>query len=369
MTAYLQIKDNFVIPGLISVPKNIIIMVSIILSVKYYNPYIMVWGTLIGIAGDFIFQLPYAVKKGYKYIPYIDIKDKYLKKAILLVGPVLIGVAVNQVNIMVDKTLASTLAEGSISALNYANKLNTFVYMLFVVSIASVIYPMLSKLSTEENKEKFNESIVKSVNSIILLVMPISVGAIVLATPIVKLLFERGAFNSNATQITSIVLVMYSLGMVASGLRHILDKVFYSLQDTKTPMINSIIAICMNIVLNIIFIQYFKIAGLAFATSISSTICVLLLFRSLNKKVGYFKQEKILVAFSKSLISAIIMGIITSTVYDLVSVKLGMGTIMEAISLFSAITIGAIVYGIMMIILKVEEVDTVKQLIKNKIKK
>ena len=89
MTAYLQIKNNFTIPGLASVPKNIIIIVSIILSVKY-NPYIMIWGTLIGIATEFIFQLPFAIKSGYKYQLYINIKDKYIKKMSWLIGPVLI---------------------------------------------------------------------------------------------------------------------------------------------------------------------------------------------------------------------------------------------------------------------------------------
>ena len=81
MTAYLQIKNNFTVPGLASVPKNIIIIVSIILSVKY-NPYIMIWGTLIGIATEFLFQFPFAIKSGYKYQLYINIKDKYIKKCL-----------------------------------------------------------------------------------------------------------------------------------------------------------------------------------------------------------------------------------------------------------------------------------------------
>lgn len=81
MTAYLQIKNNFTLPGLISVPKNIIIA-SIILSVKY-NPYIMIWGTLLGIATEFIFQLSFAIKSGYKYQPYINIKDKYIKNVVV----------------------------------------------------------------------------------------------------------------------------------------------------------------------------------------------------------------------------------------------------------------------------------------------
>ena len=368
MTAYLQIKNNFTVPGLISVPKNIIIITSIILSVKY-NPYIMIWGTLIGIATEFLFQLPFAIKSGYKYQPYINIKDKYIKKMSWLIVPVLIGVAVNQVNAMVDRTLASTLAEGSISALNYANKLNGFVMAMFISSVGAVIYPMLSKLSSEDNKEKFTSSVVQSINSVILLVIPISVGAMVLATPIVKLLFQRGEFDARATSMTAIALVMYSIGMVAFGLRDILGKVFYALQDTKTPMINGAIAMIMNIVLNIILVKYLQLAGLALATSISAIVCIFLLFGSLKKKMGYFGQDKIIKTTIKSIISAVIMGVVTYFAYNMISNLLGIGLVKEAISLVVSVGIGTITYGILVILLKVDEVNIITSMIKNKLNK
>ena len=368
MTAYLQIKNNFTVPGLASVPKNIIIIVSIILSVKY-NPYIMIWGTLIGIATEFIFQLPFAIKSGYKYQPYINIKDKYIKKISWLIGPVLIGVAVNQINTMVDRTLASTLVEGSISALNYANKLNGFVMAMFITSVAAVIYPMLSKLSSEDNKEKFTDSVVKSINSVILLVIPISVGAIVLATPIVKLLFQRGEFDARATSMTAIALIMYSIGMVAFGLRDILGKVFYALQDTKVPMINGAIAMVMNIVLNIIVVKYLQLAGLALATSISATVCIFLLFGSLKKKIGYFGQDKIMKTTIKSIVSAAVMGVVTYFIYNMISNLLGVGFIKEVISLVVSVGIGAVTYAILVVLLKVEEINIITSMMKKKLNK
>lgn len=366
MTAYLQIKNNFTVPGLISVPKNIIIIASIILSVKY-NPYIMIWGTLIGISTEFLFQLPFAIKSGYKYQPYINIKDKYIKKMSWLIGPVLIGVAVNQINTMVDRTLASTLVEGSISALNYANKLNGFVMAMFITSVAAVIYPMLSKLSSEDNKEKFTSSVVQSINSVILLVIPISVGAIVLATPIVKLLFQRGEFDARATSMTAIALIMYSIGMVAFGLRDILSKVFYALQDTKTPMINGAIAMIMNILLNIVLVKYLQLAGLALATSISAIVCIFLLFGSLKKKIGYFGQDKIMKTTIKSIVSAAIMGVVTYFAYDIVSNLLGIGFIKEAVSLVISVAIGAITYGILVVVLKVDEINIMTDMVKKKL--
>ena len=363
MTAYLQIKNNFTVPGLISVPKNIIIIMSIILSVKY-NPYIMRWGTLIGIATEFLFQLPFAIKSGYKYQPYINMKDKYIKKMSWLIGPVLIGVAVNQINAMVDRTLASTLVEGSISALNYANKLNGFVMAMFITSVAAVIYPMLSKLSSEDNKEIFTSSVVQSINSVILLVIPISVGAIVLATPIVKLLFQRGEFDARATSMTAIALIMYSIGMVAFGLRDILGKVFYALQDTKTPMINGAIAMIMNIVLNIILVKYLQLSGLALATSISAIVCIFLLFGSLRKKIGYFGQDKIIKTTIKSIVAAVVMGTVAYFTYDMVSNLLGVGFVKEAISLVISVGFGAITYGILVIVLKVDEINVITNMVK-----
>lgn len=365
MTSYLQIKNNFTVPGLISIPKNLIIIVSILLSVKY-GPYCMIWGTLIGMSVEFIFQLPFAIKNGYRYNLYINIKDKNLKKTILLICPVLIGVAANQINIMFDRTLASTLVEGSISALNYANKLNTFVMGLFILSISAVVYPMLSKLSLNKDRSKFTKIIVNSINSIVLLVMPISVGAIVLANPIVKILFERGEFDHRATEMTAIALSMYSLGMVAYGVSDILTKVLYSLQDMKTPMINGIVTVAINILLNIILLKHMELAGLAFSTSMSLVACVLLLFIELKKKIGYFGQDKIIKTGIKSFFASIIMGIITVIAHKTILNYLSVGMVNEIIALFGSVIVGVISYGILVVLLKIEEIEMLLDMIKSK---
>lgn len=288
-----------------------------------------------------------------------------------LVGPVLIGVAVTQINTIVDRTIASTLVEGSISALSYANKLNQFVMGMFIVSISSVVYPMLSKLSTENNKVEFNKSIVTAFSTVILLVIPISVGAIILSTPIVKILFQRGAFDERATYMTSIALIFYSIGMIGFGLRDILGKVFYSLQDTKTPMINGAIAMGLNIILNISFVKFtnMQLAGLALATSTSALVTVALLFINLRNKIGPFGGRHVLSVFIKAIISALLMALVTSFVYKNLSNIFGMGTIKEIITLGLSILSGALVYGICIIIFKVDEVNLIINTVKKKLKK
>lgn len=369
MTSYLQIQGDFTIPGMVGFPNNIIIIISIILSASTGNIYILAIGTLIGMATQFLFQVPFAIKRGYKFKPIIDFKDEYLMKMLRLVIPVFIGVAVNQINIMVDRSLASGLGDGVITALNNANRLNGFVMGLFIVTLGAVIYPTLSKLSSENNKEKFAESVANSVNCVSLLVMPATIGAIVLATPVVKILFERGAFDERSTVLTATALVFYSVGMIGFGLRDIVDKVFFSLKDTKTPMINGIIAVVLNIVLNVILVKVMGYGGLALATSLSSLICIVLLFRSLKKKIGYYGQDKIRSTFIKTLIASIVMGVGTYFVYNFLSGILGIGFIQEAISLGVSIVVGAVIYLGLIIVFKVEEINMAIDMIKQKLKR
>ncbi|UPA31296.1 murein biosynthesis integral membrane protein MurJ [Terrisporobacter glycolicus] len=368
MTSYLQTKGNFVIPGFVSIPKNIITIGSIILSIKY-GAYVMVWGTLIGTISQLLLLIPFAVRSGYKFQPYINFKEPYIKKMMLLIGPVFIGVAVNQINAMVDRTLASTLIEGSISALNYANRLNQFVMGLFIASVAAVVYPLLSKLASENNKDKLIQTISTSINSIVIIVVPISVGAIILSKPIVRVLFERGEFDVRATSMTAIALAMYSIGMTSAGLRDVMGKIFYALKDTKTPMVNGAISMVINIILNLFLVKKMGIAGLSLATSLSSIICILLLFRSLNKSIGYFGQDKIKKTFLKSIISAIIMGIVVLFTYKNLMKFLYTNLLSEVIALFISILIGVSIYAIIIIILKVDEVSFIKNKVIMKINK
>lgn len=369
MTSYLQIKGDFTIPGMIGFPNNIVIITSIILSAVTGNIYILAIGTLIGMLSQFLFQVPFAIKKGYKFKPTIDFKDEYLRKMLILVLPVLIGVAVNQVNAMVDRSLASGLGDGVITALNNANRLNGFVMGLFIATLGAVIYPTLSKLSSENNKEKFAESVANSVNCINLLVIPASIGAIVLATPVVRILFERGAFDERSTVLTATALVFYSIGMVGFGLRDILDKVFYSLKDTRVPMINGIISVLLNIILNIILVKVMGHGGLALATSLSAIICIFLLFRSLKKKIGYYGQDKIRATFIKTLVASTVMGVVTYFVYKFLFGILGLGFIQEAISLGISIAVGGVIYSVLIVVFKVEEVNMAIDMIKKKLKR
>ena len=163
--------------------------------------------SVVAVVKQLLIQLPGIFKLGFKYKFRVDFRDPYLKKMSYLVIPVLVSVAINDVNKIVDRSLASTLIRGSISSLNYAARLNSLVLSVFIVAIATVLFPILSKEATKETYEDFKNILVRGINVILIITIPTTIGIILLADPIVKITFERGAFDSLASQMTSQALI------------------------------------------------------------------------------------------------------------------------------------------------------------------
>jgi putative peptidoglycan lipid II flippase len=359
LNGFLQLKGNYIIPALVGFPMNFFIILSIFLS-PYTNILMLSIGSVIATASQLLLVLPFAYSKGYKYKFILNIRDKYIKDMIYIALPVSIGVSVNQINTLVDRTIASQIVIGGISALNYANRINLFVQGIFVLSISTVMYPLISKMAAENNMIGLKKTLSEAISSINLLVLPATVGAMVFAEPIVRLLFGRGAFDSQAISMTSYALFFYSIGMIGFGLREVLSRAFYSLQDTKTPMINAAIAMVMNIVLNIILSKFLGIGGLALATSISAIFCTVLLFISLRKKIGPFGMKNITISFIKILCASLVMGGIAKISYNTL-----LNNISANLSLILSIGIGAVTYFVIIYFMKIEEVDVIVNAIQN----
>ncbi len=367
-TGFLQSNNEFVIPALTGIPYNIIIIIMLLLS-DLVGIYGLVYGTVAGIAMHVVIQIPGLKKKDYRYTRMLSLKDPYVKKVAFLALPVVMGMAVQQLNALVDRMLASGLPEGSISALNFANRLNAFVYGVFSSSISVVVYPLLSKLNAENDMDHFKKTLVNGLNVITLLLVPISVGAIVLRQPIVSVLFERGRFDQRATVMTASALMFYSLGIVFYGYRDILNRTFYSLHDTRTPMLNGIVAVAVNVLLNLILIRFMQHSGLALATSISAIAMTFLMFVSLKKRLGSIGWSNILLVFIKSTIASAIMGLVVYVLNNFAASHLDSASrIVSLIVLGLVIGAGMLVYFVLIYLFKVEELSWISGVIKNYIK-
>lgn len=325
--------------------------------------------SVLAVGSQILIQFPGIKRSGYHYQFFLDIKDRYIKKIFYLILPVLAGVAVNDLNRIVDRSLASTLIEGSISALNYSSRLNQFILAIFITAISTVLFPMLSMNVARQSFENLKKLIRNGVNVILLITIPAAVGMIILTKPIVRLAFERGAFDPVATQMTSAALLFYSLGLVGMALRTFMERVYYSLQDTKTPMVNGFIAVGLNIVLNFILIKSMAHSGLALATSIATTITTGSLIYGLKRKIGSLGLSKIVKCGLKSLASSLIMGILVYLMYYSLESKLMGDTILESVLLLGVVSLGATIYIVAIYLLKVDEMSWFINLLKQKLKK
>src|SRR5699024_5701127 len=200
------------------------------------------------------------------------------------------------------------------------------------------------------------------VNLIILITIPATVGMVVLSRPIVEIAFQRGEFDSTATIMTSQALIFYSVGLVSMALRLLLDRVYYSLQDTKTPMINGAISVGFNIVLSVILVQFMDHAGLALATSIATTIATLLLFYGLKRKMGSLGTISYIKYGLRVGLASAVMGVVAYVVYYGLYGLLGVSKLYNLISLLVAVGLAVIVYIVLCYILGIEEVrDTINK--------
>jgi putative peptidoglycan lipid II flippase len=356
LTAYLQAENEFIVPAFINIPIILIVVMALLIA------------NLIGITGIMlanilgsiiqIFILAYFIKrKDLKIRLNLNFKDHNIKKILILTGPVLIGTGAQQINLIVDKILAGSQGEGIISALTFGSKVNELFFGLVSVTIATFIFPKLARLVTDNSMGEFNILLKNSLNIVSIIVFPIVFIVLSYSDEIVYLLFERGEFSSNSTSLTAEALFYYSIGMVFFGFRDILNRTFYSMGDTKTPMKNSLITVGCNITLSIILMQIIGFKGIALASSISGIITFFLLMIALRKEVVDFKYSRFFIDQLKVLISSFVMIIAVQFSYNNLSVFLGYdGQVLELLSLGLSTFIGIIIYLIALFIFKFNEI-------------
>jgi putative peptidoglycan lipid II flippase len=337
----LQMNNNYIVPTLVGLPLNIIIISAIVLSYRY-SLILLPLGKILGALSEIIFVMVFAYKAGYRYQFKIDMKDEHVKEMVFLSLPVIMGTSINQINLLVDRTIASGITIGGISALEYANRLVSFISSIFVSAFITVLFPKASKMAADKDIGSVKLIISKAVNSICLLTVPASIGAMIFANPIVNMLFGRGAFDAAASSLTADALFFYSIGIAGMGISDVLTRIFYSLHDTKTPMTNAALALAVNILLNVILSKFLGIGGLALATSTASTLCAILLFISLRKKIGPLGIKGMSITFIKALLASCIMGALARQSHVWLSYRFH-----ASLSLIISIMLGAFVYFVM----------------------
>ncbi|PKF51904.1 murein biosynthesis integral membrane protein MurJ [Enterovibrio nigricans] len=263
-------------------------------------------GVFLGGLIQFAFQIPFLYREGMLVRPKWGWSHPGVTKIRTLMIPALFGVSVSQINLLLDTFIASFLATGSISWLYYSDRLLEFPLGLFGIAIATVILPALSKKHVEQSSGQFASTMDWGVRMVLLLGAPAMIGMVVLAKPMLMVLFMRGEFSASDVDAASLSLVAYSSGLLNFMLIKVLAPGYYARQDTKTPVRYGIVAMVTNMVFNLIFAYFYGYVGLAIATSLSALVNAGLLYRGLHEQ-GVYQISKETAIFSLRLLIGVVM--------------------------------------------------------------
>jgi len=357
--------DHFLVPALAPSMLNIsVIIFAITLSYKY-GIYSIAWGVILGGIGQALVQTPVLARKKIKYNFTVDFNDPGVKKLLKLLLPAMIGLAITQINVIVDRTIASTLIDGSISALYYSNRLVQFPLGAFGIAISIAVFPTLAKQTAKNDITEFKKSLLFSLKMLLFITIPSAVGLIVLKDSLICLIYEHGIFSRVATNMTASALLYYSIGLFAYACVRLITMSFYALKDTKTPVKIGIYIVFINIALDLILIRFLAHSGLALATSVAAILNLIILLKVLQDKIGDFELKSQVSFLVKIIISSIFLGITCVLVGNYFGKVLDLNyKYNQIIQVIASIFTGGMVYLISSYILGVKEVKSLKQTIK-----
>lgn len=352
--SYLQYEGSFVESGITDLFLNCVYVIALVFINKRYGIYVLMISALIAAVCQVALQRVFMLRSGYKYSFVFKPKSPEIIKTLSLIWPVFLSSCISDINKLIDKALASKLTGGALSALTYSSKINTLFLGIFITAITTVIFPLMSKAANaDDNRKSFKDIILKGIDVVFAIALPSAAALITVGYLVVQILYQRGSFTINDTVMVNDALRFYALALPGMSIRLVSVKAFYSLQDTKTPVVNGTICIVLNIVLNIILMNIMGHVGLALATAIASdTLAVVLLF-SLYRKVNGFDVKHVLKSFGKTICASFVMGVAVFALYQLALKPICNGFENRVFCIAFLAVVGVVVYLALAKILKI----------------
>lgn len=316
--AVLQAHRRFVVPALAPILNNVVVIVTVVfvyLPLKDSRPELalkmLALGTTLGIAAMALVQLPYLYKIGWRYSWVMDFSDPAFRSLAILALPVVAYVATNQIALTVSNALAWEF-KGGMSAFKQAWQFFQMPYGLLAVSVSTVLFPRLAERAALEDIDGLKRTMTLGVNTTAFIIIPAAVGLFLLAVPITDLIYIGllKAVDANGARQIAQVMAYFMAGLLPFSLFMFLNRVFYALHDTRTPMWVNAVGVPLNIALDFGLVALFGIAGLAMGHSLTYLFTMTLLFFVLRKKIGSLNAWAMLRGVIKFALISGAMGVI-----------------------------------------------------------
>ncbi|MCL2368913.1 MAG: murein biosynthesis integral membrane protein MurJ [Oscillospiraceae bacterium] len=360
MVGVLNSLGQFNVPAAMSIASNGILIVYFLFFAPRFGVYGAAVAFAIGWGAQAIMQVPSLVKRGFRYRP--GLRHPGLKKIFRLMLPVMASSWIQPINMLIIARFA-TAWEGGAASLNYANGLYIMVAGIFVLSVTNVIFPEMSRLSATGDRRALGDVVRDTTRTLLFLLIPMTLGLMILATPLVQLLYEyRGAFDEHSTALTASALAFMSLGMVGYGIQNVLIRAFYAEKRGRPPLIAGIVGVAVNVLLCLLLVDAMGVAGLALASAVSLLMTALVLIPGAHRMLGgQLVTGKLLLELGKMVLAALVMAVAVWFVRELLAGALGGGTILMRIGLVLAPTAaGGLIYLGLAHILKLDEMKVLR---------
>jgi putative peptidoglycan lipid II flippase len=264
-------------------------------------------GYVIGGALQFLIQVPSLIKKGMPFGIRFGFDHPAVRRVGVLMLPAFAGLGIHQINVLISTIFASKGA-GWMSALYYADRVMELVLGAYAVSVATVILPVMSQQAAEKKLDGMKETLGFSLRNVAFLVIPAMAGLLLLREPIIRLLFERKAFDASSTELTTFALLFYAIGLPAFAAVHILVRGFYALQDMKTPVRAAGVALVVNVLFCALLINPLRQGGLALAASLAGYANLFVLYMVFRRRWGAIDERRMAFSLFRIGLATALMG-------------------------------------------------------------
>ena len=327
-------------------------------------------GTIVGGLAQWLVQWPLLRREGFRYRPALDWRDEGLRRVLLLMGPSTIGLAATQVNVFVNTLLATREGTGAVSWLDVAFRLMYLPIGLFGVSIATATTPAISRMLAHGDTSSVRKTISDGMVLMLLLNVPATVGLVVLAEPIVRLMYERGAFMPSDTIAAAAAVQFYALGLLGYSVVRIASPAFYAFGESRTPVTISFVTVLFNAGLNFALVEVMGYRGLALGTSIAALLNGGLLLVMLRRRLGGIEGRAMASALARITVAAALMGLAAAGTDAFLSARIaGNGLVPQLVRVGSTIGVALAVLAVAAHLLRVPQFSEAVSLITRRLRR
>ena len=366
----LQCYKEFTVPALGAVVYNIAIIVIGILLAQHIGIAGFTIGVVVGAALNLLLQIRSMRQYGFSYKLTLNLRHPGVKKFFLLFLPVVLGLSMNELNLLVSQRLASGLGGGVVYALKQAQRIMMLPVGIFAAAIGLSVFPTMTSHVARGEMKEYKQNLTMGLRTVIFITLPASVGLIALSHPVVRAMYQQGAVTTVQIELVSVILVYYCIGVVGYGAQQILNRGFYAVQDTKSPVLINVFVLLFNIIISIILVGPFTYRGLAMAYSLSGLLSMLVLGVALRFKIGQYGGKALVKSALQSIIASAVMGVAVYFVANGLEQVLDLSSKpMQVLQVGIGITAGVVVYAAMAIVMRMEEAQQVLRIVKRKLRR